>query len=326
MKSKKNISLKRVFLRNLLAGMLLPFVVILMVIALQVFRGVQNDKEDTYLTMAQMLADNIHESVQKYVAVVETAAYNENVTSMDADRAEAYLNQIIADSGNMWSHFLITDSEGIEIAHTDGAEHHGTSIADREYYLSPWKNNETVVCEPMFSKSTGRRILAIGTPVTHNGQQAGVLVGFVRLEYISEMLDDYSITPSNYVFMLNSDGMLAAHPDRDIVLLQNWLTGECDPSVSSETIDTMTENLKTAAANMAKGAVGLSPDMISYMRMNRWGSAECQSVWRRRSTKRAGSSGACLSCCVSRWSSRSRSESLWQSLWQTASRRRLRGS
>ncbi len=256
MKSKKNISLKRVFLRNLLAGMLLPFVVILMVIALQVFRGVQNDKEDTYLTMAQMLADNIHESVQKYVAVVETAAYNENVTSMDADRAEAYLNQIIADSGNVWSHFLITDSEGIEIAHTDGTEHHGTSIADREYYLSPWKNNETVVCEPMFSKSTGRRILAIGTPVTHNGQQAGVLVGFVRLEYISEMLDDYSITPSNYVFMLNSDGMLAAHPDRDIVLLQNWLTGECDPSVSSETIDTMTENLKTAAANMAKGAGG----------------------------------------------------------------------
>ena len=139
MKSKKNISLKRVFLRNLLVGMLLPFVIILMVIALQVFTGVQKDKEDTYLTMAQMLADNIHESVQKYVAVVETAAYNEDVTGMDADRAEAYLNQIITDSGNVWSHFLITDSDGIEIAHTDGAEHHGTSIADREYYLSPWK-------------------------------------------------------------------------------------------------------------------------------------------------------------------------------------------
>lgn len=257
MKSKKNISLKRVFLRNLLVGMLLPFVIILMVIALQVFTGVQKDKEDTYLTMAQMLADNIHESVQKYVAVVETAAYNEDVTGMDADRAEAYLNQIITDSGNVWSHFLITDGDGIEIAHTDGAEHHGTSIADREYYLSPWKNSETVVCEPMFSKSTGRRILAIGTPVMQNGQKTGVLVGFVRLEYISEMLDDYSITPSNYVFMLNSDGMLAAHPDRDIVLLQNWLTGECDPSVSSDKIDTMTENLKTTAANMTKGTGGI---------------------------------------------------------------------
>ncbi|MDE6983983.1 MAG: hypothetical protein K2O99_05525, partial [Lachnospiraceae bacterium] len=124
MKPKKNSSLKKVFLRNLLLGMLLPFVVILVVIALQVFRGVQRDKEDTYLTMAQMLADNIYESVQKYVAVVETAADNEHVTSMDADSAEAYLNQIITDSGNVWSHFLLTDSKGIEIAHTDGAENH----------------------------------------------------------------------------------------------------------------------------------------------------------------------------------------------------------
>lgn len=85
--------------------MLLPFVIILMVIGLQVFKDVQKDKEDTYLTMAQMLADNINEFVQKYVAVVETAAYNGDVTSMDAYRAEAYLNQIITDSGNVWSYF-----------------------------------------------------------------------------------------------------------------------------------------------------------------------------------------------------------------------------
>ncbi|MDE6917637.1 MAG: hypothetical protein K2P39_12665, partial [Lachnospiraceae bacterium] len=108
MKPKKNSSLKKVFLRNLLLGMLLPFVVILVVIALQVFRGVQRDKEDTYLTMAQMLADNIYESVQKYVAVVETAADNEHVTRMDADSAEAYLKPIITESRNVWTHFLIT--------------------------------------------------------------------------------------------------------------------------------------------------------------------------------------------------------------------------
>lgn len=74
---------------------------------------------------------------------------------------------------------------------------------------------------------------------------------------MAQMLDNYSITPNNYVFMLNSDGMLAAHPDKDVVLLQNWLTGECDSSVSSENVDTMTENLKTVAANMTKGAGGI---------------------------------------------------------------------
>ena len=137
MKKQKS-SMKNVFLRNLLLGMLLPFVIILLVITVQIFKDVQADKADTYSTMADMIASNVNAVVQQYVSVVRTAADNENVTGMDYSRAEDYLNKVIADSGNVWSHFLITDSEGVEIAHTDGEEHHGTSIADREYYSVPW--------------------------------------------------------------------------------------------------------------------------------------------------------------------------------------------
>ncbi|MDE6056033.1 MAG: cache domain-containing protein [Lachnospiraceae bacterium] len=205
--------MKNIFLRNLLLGMLLPFVIILMVIAVQIDRDVQEDKAETYSTMAVMIANNVNAVVQQYVSVVETAADNENVASMDYRKAETYLNEIISDSGNVWSHFLITDSEGIEIAHTDGEENHGTSIADREYYSTPWNEGKTVICEPTFSKSTGRRILAIGTPIYRDGKKVGVLVGFVRLEYISTVVNDYRITDKNYAFMLNSDGMLSAHPN-----------------------------------------------------------------------------------------------------------------
>lgn len=150
-------------------GMLVPFIVILLIITLQIARDVESDKEAAYSMMADMMADNVNEVIQKYVSVVETAADNESVTSMDYHRAEEYLNTIITESGNVWSHFLITDSTGTEIAHTDGEEHHGTSIADREYYTKPWNEGVTAVCEPTFSKSTGRRILAIGTPITENG-------------------------------------------------------------------------------------------------------------------------------------------------------------
>lgn len=254
---KKKSSMRNIFLRNLLLGMLLPFVLILFVIAYQIFKDVQQDKADTYSTMAEMIADNVNGVVQQYVSVVETAADNENVTSMDYSRAEVYLNKVISDSGNVWSHFLITDSEGIEIAHTDGEEHHGTSIADREYYLTPWSEGQTVICEPTFSKSTGRRILPIGTPVYSDGEKVGVLVGFVRLEYISKVVNDYRITDNNYAFMLNSDGMLSAHPNEDIVLLQNWATGECDETVSSDEIDNMTDNQKKVVEAMIRGEEGV---------------------------------------------------------------------
>lgn len=254
---KRKSSMRSIFLRNLLLGMLLPFVIILLVIAVQIFLDVQSDKAATYLTMTHMMADNVNEVVQKYVSIVETVADNENVTSMDYDRAEIYLNTIISESGDVWSHFLITDREGIEIAHTDGEEHRGTSIADRDYYAIPWNNKVTVICEPTFSKSTGRRILAIGTPIISDGEEIGVLVGFVRLEYISSVLNEYHITDNNYVFMLNSDGTLSAHPNEEIVLKQNWVTGESDESVSTDEIDNMTKSQKQAITNMMKGEDGV---------------------------------------------------------------------
>lgn len=255
MKHKKH-SIKRVFFRNLLLGMLLPFVIILFVITMQVYLNVSKDKADTYSVMASMMAGKFNEVVHKYVSVVETASDNQTVTAMDADAAEAYLNTIISSSGDVWSHFLITDEAGTEIAHTDGPEHRGTSIADKEYYKTPWETGETIICEPSISKSTGRRILAIGTAIMNNGRQAGVLVGFVRLEYISAFLNDYKITDSNYVFMLNSDGMVCAHPQDELVLQQNWMNAPDGDSGSKEAIANMPASQKNAVSKMLAGENG----------------------------------------------------------------------
>lgn len=254
MKNRQS-SMIKVFLRNLIVGLLIPFLVALLIIALQTYTDVNADKKQSYSTIVQMMSDNISEVVDEYAAVVEIASGNENVISMDYTKAEPYLNQIITDSGNVWSHFLITDSEGTEIAHTDGKEHHGTSISDRAYYKTPWTTEETVICEPTFSKSTGRRILAIGTPIYQEGELKGVLVGFVRLEYVSQILNEYQLTENSYVFMLNSDGMLAAHPNDEIVLLQNWRTGEDE--ASKQVIAEMSATQKQTITHMVNGEEGV---------------------------------------------------------------------
>lgn len=255
MKRKKK--LKSIFLRNLLLGLLAPVILVMVFLAIRIFKDVRSDKESTYSMMAQMLCDTINEEVHKYSSIVETLADNERIISMEPDGAEAYLNTIISESGDVWSHFLITDSEGTEIAHTDGVENRGVSIADREYYMGPWQNEQTVVCEPTFSKSTGRRILAIGTPVFNGTEKVGVLVGFVRLEYISEVLNDYKITDNSYIFMLNSDGSVSAHPDETVVLQQNWYQPESGDTVSAEAIAGMSPGKKNVIAAMVAGESGI---------------------------------------------------------------------
>lgn len=250
---KRKSSLTNAFIRNLLLFVILPFIMILGIIFIQLYGYVRDDKAENYTVIAEMMSNNVSEVVEKYQSIVETAAHDQNVTSMDTAKAENYLKQLIADSGDVWSHFLITDAQGIEIAHTDGAKHHGTSIADRDYYTVPWNTGDTVVCEPTFSKSTGRKILAIGTPVTVNGKELGVLVGFVRLEYVSSVLNEYKITDNSYVFMLNSDGMLSAHPNEEIVLQQNWLSAGEDDTASAEAIAAMSDTKKSAVTAMTSG-------------------------------------------------------------------------
>lgn len=252
---KRKGRMRNAFLRRLLIGLVLPFGIILGCISVKVYESLREDKANVYTALAQVLSDNLNETIGKYAAVVETAANHGTVIDMEAAAAEEYLNGIIKNSGDVWSHFLITDSQGIEIAHTDGEQHHGTSIADRDYYKKAWDTEKTVICEPTFSKSTGRRILAIGTPVYENGQKKGVLVGFVRLEYISQVIENIKITDNSYQFMLNSDGMLSAHPDHDIVLLQNWANAEDDESKAA--IDAMDTTQREAVAAMLTGQNGV---------------------------------------------------------------------
>lgn len=245
------------FLFRLLLGLVIPFCIILGFIAIRVYGNLREDKAEAYTTLLGVMANSLETSMAKYAAVVETAADNGSVTSMDYTKAEKYLNELIAESGEVWSHFLITDGSGIEIAHTDGAEHRGTSIADRDYFKTAWDTEKTIICEPTFSKSTGRRILAIGTPVFENGQKKGVLVGFVRLEYVSQILGAYKVTENSYEFMLNSDGTLSAHPNADIVLLQNWAKAESGDTESQKVIDNMPVTQKSVVAAMMQGDAGV---------------------------------------------------------------------
>lgn len=254
---RKKGRMRNAFLFRLLLGLILPVSVILVIIFFRVYANVREDKSDAYGTLVTVMADNLDEVMLKYASIVETAADNQSVTSMDYTQAEAYLNKLITESGDVWSHFLITDNTGTEIAHTDGEEHHGTSIADRDYFTKPWETDKTVICEPTFSKSTGRRILAIGTPVYTGGQKAGVLVGFVRLEYVSQVLSQHQITENSYEFMLNSDGSLSAHPNDEIVLQQNWLKAPDGDTASEEAINNMTETQRKAVTAMMKGESGV---------------------------------------------------------------------
>lgn len=181
---------------------------------------IQN-RTNELMRMVTMVSEHVYERLDSARSLVELAAKTQDVSSLDAPTAEGFLLQIAENDPAMWSHFLMTHLDGIEFVHTEGEKHYGKSIADREYFQTPHQKQETVVAQPVHSVSTGRKIIAIGTPVYRDGAFSSVLVGFIHLQYVSELINRTTFTSHSYQMMVNRDGTISAHPNGEFVLSEN---------------------------------------------------------------------------------------------------------
>ncbi len=249
--------LKKIITQKTIMSFAIPIAIAMIIIMLLTYTIIASEKQKELDDRNDTIVENLVERIDKYSLAVELSAKNPEVYSLDYSRMEPHLNDFMSLEGGVWSHFLVTDDTAVNVAHTEGADSRHVSIADKSYFTIPWNDEVTHVADPTFSNSTGRRIMGIGTP-TYNefGAQNGVLVGFVRLEYLSEVVNSHSITDNSYTFMLNSDGSLSSHPNDDIVLMQNWLSPDPDDGASTEYVASMSDGFKDVISKMTSGGEG----------------------------------------------------------------------
>ena len=87
--------------------------------------------------------------------------------------------------------------------------------------------------------------MGIGVPIIRDGRTVGVVNGYVWLEHISKMINSYSLTDNSYVFLLNEEGILCAHPDSTRVFQENWLQD-----------DNISKDINLLANEMVNGNTG----------------------------------------------------------------------
>lgn len=222
MKRRKG-SLKLQYLKDISLSFLFPFLLVLILITGYTYIKVKAETEEKNTIYVSMLCNQMKTEIERYTAVVETAAMQEAVISLDYTQAEPYLQELLEKEGkDIWSHFIIANQYGTEQAHSEGKAGHGYSIRTEEAFIKPWKEQKTVICEPAISISTGRAVLGIGTPIFRNGKEVGVLIGYLRLESISDILNSYELSENGYAFMINSDGTISAHPNQELVLQASY--------------------------------------------------------------------------------------------------------
>ena len=251
---KRKSKMSTALLGRLLIGLVVPFMACLLFIAMQTYTDVREDKAQAYATLIKVVTQNMDATLGQFGETVEITAQNDAVGSMGYIAGEKHLNGVIEKSEGVWSHFIMMDKTGKVAAHTLGAEYRNGNASEEIYFKESWEQEKTVYCEPIASE--GKNLLAISTPIyNRNGQKVGVLAGFVNLEHITNALKEVKITENSYIFMLNSDGMVSAHPNDEYVLQQNWVNPQ--DAASQEIMASMSSTQKEAISLMSAGESGV---------------------------------------------------------------------
>lgn len=164
-------------------------------------------------------AGEIDQWLHARASEIELLASLPELQSMQTERQIGFLLSATAqleDFSSLW----VADPEGnfTSIAGTTG------SVADRPYFPKV-RAGATVISNPLLGRADNKLAAVVAAPIwDSHGQLVGILGGNIKMQAIQEMVGQMHIGTTGYAYMVDSTGLMAAHPDESLILQQNIKT------------------------------------------------------------------------------------------------------
>jgi len=201
------------------------------------------------LTDAGIYSDMIDKYIYERSRDIVVMAKHPKLTGVDVPAAEksAVLKGFKEDFG-CYNSISLTDAQGLQIADSDGNV--GEMKDHKEWYKAGLQG--LYISDVRMSTDLKKPVLSFAYPVRDNtGKVTGVISSRLLLENtVWAMVDEFAAiqqenNKSGYAYLVNKEGVLMAHPNREMVLRDNILEMGID-------------DLKSAGEKMIRGESGFA--------------------------------------------------------------------
>jgi methyl-accepting chemotaxis protein len=147
------------------------------------------------------------------------------------------LSEKVKDRKEVFDTYFITDSNG-QMWETDGASIVSLEGSDREFFKNLMKDDQyTFVGDVHLSPLSKRYVFVIAHKVIDSyGNVAGVFGATIPLEKLSQMTAGIKMGNVGYGWIVDSHGLVLAHPDDSVVLKLNVLTSSKEGYTNLDTL------------------------------------------------------------------------------------------
>lgn len=193
-------------------------------------KALMGQVESNITEKASDTAHYIEEYFKRTLVEVEAIASTSEIRSMEFNKQFAYLNDKLKSN---------SDYIGFGIVTADGIAHYpdGTTadLSDRDYIKEAFQG-KTTMSDTIISRVTNEPVIMIATPIKTDTKEQALLLARIDGYYASTIIEDIKIGETGYAFIINDEGTIQGHPDREKVKNQvNYLDASKD---SGETLAT----------------------------------------------------------------------------------------
>lgn len=177
--------------------------------------ALMDQHEDMILNYADEAANYFAETMDKDLSVLSEIAARENIRTMDLAVQKQSISPDIDRLGYQDMAIVTPDGTANYIKSSGIAK-----LGDQEY-IKTALSGKANISDVMIDKETGKPIIMEAAPIKSGDKVVGVLIGKRDGTFLSEITDTLGVGERGYAFIVDAEGTMIAHPNRDLVFKQS---------------------------------------------------------------------------------------------------------
>ncbi|MBM7865951.1 HAMP domain-containing protein [Heliobacterium gestii] len=176
--------------------------------------------KQSMMTQSEVVANNIGSWLDDTEKYLETLGLSP-IRTLSPEQVEPYLKSELKRNKDLFA-LLYGTPDGKSTVATVSP----TNVSDRDYFQKAMKTGKIAMSSPVISKSLGKPVINFNYPIQENGKIIGWAGGGITLDRISEQIASYKIGQNGYAFLLDNNGTVIAHPNKELNMKVNYLKDE----------------------------------------------------------------------------------------------------
>jgi len=226
---------------KLLAGGLLVLVIPLIVIGIaSVYKAtdsISSIAHEEILNVSKVLSDTIDLALAEELRLSQAISLSNSVVAATEKVAEAgregslseitlverELTKIREAAGDRYDTIVLFGRDGVVFADGVQGRDHGINASDRDYFKRALQGSCNLG-EVVKSKATGNLVCMAACPILSgkNKKIIGVVSCMINVTHLMDMVDKVKIGQTGYSMLVNREGMVLAHPNKENILKLNY--------------------------------------------------------------------------------------------------------